>query len=226
MHQVHFNMHSVQIYKDVFTCDDPAMYSYHSKQEGTREKKRRETHQRITEAALRLFMTNGYEATTLDAIAAEAGIARRTFFHYYRSKEEIILAWQRSLPETLYAAILRQDAKAPVFDTVRRGVMALASDMPPDVAIMMSRIVQSDAQLRASNQAKFVSMENAAFDALCVLRPDASERSRARIAAMIGVGALRLAVDEWSKGGGSRALLEYLSEMFSSMPRTWRQDLS
>jgi hypothetical protein len=45
-------------------------------------------------SGLKLFVANGYEATTLEAVAAAAGISRRTFFHYFKSKEELLLAWQ------------------------------------------------------------------------------------------------------------------------------------
>ena len=38
-------------------------------------------------------MKNGYEGTTLDKIAAEAGIARRTFFYYFKSKEAILMTY-------------------------------------------------------------------------------------------------------------------------------------
>lgn len=39
---------------------------------------------------MELFSTKGYEATTVDEIAAAAGVARRTFFRHFRSKEEAI----------------------------------------------------------------------------------------------------------------------------------------
>jgi aspartate aminotransferase-like enzyme len=46
--------------------------------EGLRERKQRETRQRIAAVALRLFLADGYDSTTLEAIAAAAGISRRT----------------------------------------------------------------------------------------------------------------------------------------------------
>src|SRR5690606_22536266 len=42
----------------------------------------------LAAAAMELFATKGYEATTVDEIAAAAGVARRTFFRHFRSKEE------------------------------------------------------------------------------------------------------------------------------------------
>ena len=53
-----------------------------SQQGGLRERKRRDTLQRIAQTGLDLFIAKGYEETTLDDIAAAAGISRRTFFHY------------------------------------------------------------------------------------------------------------------------------------------------
>lgn len=46
--------------------------------------------QDLATAAMELFATQGYEETTVDQIAAAAGVARRTFFRYFRSKEEAI----------------------------------------------------------------------------------------------------------------------------------------
>ena len=64
---------------------------------GLREEKRQQTLKRITQTALGLFARHGYEATTLDMIAADAGISRRTFFHYFKSKDDILLSQQAGL---------------------------------------------------------------------------------------------------------------------------------
>ena len=64
---------------------------------GTRERKRQETLRRITDAGVKLFSTKGYDETTLDEVAAAAGISRRTFFHYFKSKDDILLSLQRGM---------------------------------------------------------------------------------------------------------------------------------
>ncbi|MFE9426108.1 TetR family transcriptional regulator [Kitasatospora sp. NPDC006697] len=51
---------------------------------------RQQMRQDLAAAAMQLFATQGYEETTVDQIAAAAGVARRTFFRYFRSKEEAI----------------------------------------------------------------------------------------------------------------------------------------
>jgi AcrR family transcriptional regulator len=41
-------------------------------------------------AALDLFTSDGYDATTIEQIAARAGVAERTFFHHFPSKEDVL----------------------------------------------------------------------------------------------------------------------------------------
>jgi AcrR family transcriptional regulator len=49
-----------------------------------------QTRTAITEAALRLFRENGYEATTMRAIAQEAGVSTGNAYYYFGSKEELV----------------------------------------------------------------------------------------------------------------------------------------
>jgi AcrR family transcriptional regulator len=44
----------------------------------------------LSAAAVSLFLAKGYEETTVDEIAEAAGVARRTFFRYFRTKEDVV----------------------------------------------------------------------------------------------------------------------------------------
>lgn len=48
-------------------------------------------HQAIASAALRLFARDGYERTSVDAIAAEAGVSKRTIYSHYGDKQNLFL---------------------------------------------------------------------------------------------------------------------------------------
>ncbi|SHI02756.1 transcriptional regulator, TetR family [Sporobacter termitidis DSM 10068] len=62
-----------------------------------REEKKRETVNRIIDAALRLFSEKGYEATTVAEITEAAGVAKGTFFNYFKAKEELLVKFQKAL---------------------------------------------------------------------------------------------------------------------------------
>jgi AcrR family transcriptional regulator len=55
-----------------------------------RDRKARETRARIAKAALNLFMTQGYAATSMDEIAQAADVGRRTIFEHFPTKEAIL----------------------------------------------------------------------------------------------------------------------------------------
>ena len=56
-----------------------------------RSRKKQLTRDRIVAAALQLFQTRGFDATTTKAIARKAGIAEGTVFNYFATKEDIAL---------------------------------------------------------------------------------------------------------------------------------------
>ena len=191
-----------------------------SQHKGLRDRKRREMYQHLTETGLKLFSDKGFEATTLDDIASTAGIARRTFFNYFSSKEEIILHWQNGLPDALYGEIIRRDKTIAPFPLVSEALMTMTINMSPDIAMLIAKITQSTEQLRLGNQMKFLKMEEAAHAALCELWPEAERVQTLRIAAMAGVGAMRIAVDVWLNEACSKPLAQYLESNIHSLKFT------
>ncbi|WP_432827502.1 TetR family transcriptional regulator [Dactylosporangium sp. CA-092794] len=59
--------------------------------EGLWSRTRRAAIAEIIEVAMDLFLEKGFDATTIDDIAAAAGISRRSFFRYFGTKEDIVL---------------------------------------------------------------------------------------------------------------------------------------
>ncbi len=72
---------------------------------GRRESKKRETRDALVASATKLFAKNGYQATTVAAIAAEAGVSPRTFFGYFPTKEAVLFWPFDVLVDDLEAAL-------------------------------------------------------------------------------------------------------------------------
>ncbi|QNP66269.1 TetR family transcriptional regulator [Streptomyces genisteinicus] len=117
-----------------------------SKAAAQRLKMRRE----LAAAAMELFATKGYEATTVDEIAAAAGVARRTFFRHFRSKEEAIFP---DHDDTLVRAEAVLNAAPPhehPLDTVCRGIKEVMRmyASSPSVSVERYRLTREVPTLR------------------------------------------------------------------------------
>ncbi len=182
---------------------------------GARERKRRETLERITSAAIRLFGAHGYEATTLDAIAAEAGISRRTFFHYFKSKDEVLLSMQQGLGDMLVAAIRQQPTTLRPIEATRNVLLGLSAPYPPDQLLTIDRLMRSSEAVQARKQASYVQAEQMLYAAMAE-RWSAPE-AELRLVALITIGAMRLSLDAFSRSNGTRPIDELLRESFDAL---------
>jgi AcrR family transcriptional regulator len=169
---------------------------------GHRERKRLETRQRITEQALRLFVARGFDRVTLDDIAAAAGISRRTFFHYFESKEDLAFAWLDSSTDAMVAAVADQPKRLPMLAMALNAIVACAAPFPRDEAWALARLVQETPALRDRSQMKYGRLETALAAALAARKGLKPGDLKARLAAMTAAGALRVASQAWYESGG------------------------
>jgi AcrR family transcriptional regulator len=188
--------------------------------QGLRERKRRETSDRIIGKGLKLFVKNGYEATTLDAIAEAAGISRRTFFYYFKSKEDVLLAARDSgFREALRPAMLDEPPDQAPVDAVRNCLIKIASRYETRESVVFDRLMESTPALRARKEAVFVDTEQILLEAMCELWPSPGRRDGLRLVAMVAMGTLRLALDKWKQNDAAHPLAYYIRQGFALLAK-------
>lgn len=190
--------------------------------EGVRERKRRETLRRISQAGMRLFITQGYEATTLDAIAAAAGISRRTFFYYFKSKDEILLSMQSGMGELLVTALKNTAVTKRPLDAIRDAIITVCAPFPADEMIAIDRVMRASEAVQARKQASYIQHEQALFAALRERWPAPERETALRLIAMLAVGAMRLSFDRFNREDGQRPIAVVLGETFSALEAEMR----
>src|ERR1700678_3423705 len=90
-----------------------------------RQRNKARARSEIAAAALRLFSDKGFSGVTVDQIVAAAGVSRRTFFRYFETKEDALLADYPELTATLTERLIDGGADHPL-EAVRSGLHHLA----------------------------------------------------------------------------------------------------
>ncbi|WP_246683969.1 TetR/AcrR family transcriptional regulator [Labrys sp. KNU-23] len=184
--------------------------------DGLRERKRHETSGRIVEEGLKLFVKHGYEGTTLEAIARAAGISRRTFFYYFKSKEDVLLAaHDGGFREALGPAMLEESPEQRPLAAVQNCLIKLASRRETKESVVFDRLMQSTEALRARKEAGFVQTERILLEAMRELWPSPERRDGLRLVAMVAMGTLRLALERWKQTEAAHPLAYYVDESFA-----------
>lgn len=170
---------------------------------GLRQRKQQATRERLTRAAMALFLERGFEATTIDDIAAASDVSRRSFFHYFASKEDVVAAWQEGAASALVAEIVARPADEPMLTAAENAIAAAVKRLDPAEAAAMSRLKRDNPALQARDQLKYEKLERALADGLTQRARTKSDRLNARLVAMIATGAMRVGGESWI-GEGAR----------------------
>ncbi|MEH2511154.1 AcrR family transcriptional regulator [Nitrobacteraceae bacterium AZCC 1564] len=166
--------------------------------EGLRERKRRQTRERISNAALTLFLERGFEATTVDDIAAAAEVSKRGFFDYFPTKEDVVAAWQDEFSNALLAAVAARPAKELLTKVVEEALISTILDAINPQSLAIGKLIKGTPALRARDHLKYAKLEQKLYDALAARTKGKQDQLRLRLLAMVTIGTLRVAGEVWS----------------------------
>ena len=126
---------------------------------GLRERKKLKTRTAIQREAMRLFLEKGFQATTVEDIAAAVEVSPSTFFNYFPSKEDV--AFQDDLDPLILAAFNRQPAGVHPIRALRNALSTVFASIPPEEEDLMKQrmaLVARDADLRAAMLGQFAAL--------------------------------------------------------------------
>lgn len=170
--------------------------------EGLRARKSRETQQRIAQHAVVLFLREGYDETTIEAIARAADVSRRTFFHYFESKQAVLGAIEEELEEEFRQELFGQSSNLP-FDAMEQALTAtIARWYQREDAGALDRLMLST-RTRQGIYAGYEARERALAKALAERFPDLADSHGLELIALTGIAALRVAIDRSARPGQS-----------------------
>jgi AcrR family transcriptional regulator len=184
---------------------------------------RRDRRYALAVAAIRLFGERGIDGTTVDDIAASAGVSERTFFRYFETKESAAFPDHADRVDALRRGLeARRPASAPlaaVVDVSRRSATEFFED--PALYRPRYRLVRSVPSLRDHERVADRAYEDAIAEFLQTERPGPVPDgfvTRAVAAAIVAV--VNHALDLWAFDEGADGIsllddgLDMITELF------------
>ena len=208
------------------TPDAPPESAAGSRAAAQRLKMRRE----LAAAAMELFATKGYEATTVDEIAARAGVARRTFFRHFRSKEEAIFPDHDDTLIRAEAVLNAAPAHEHPLDTVCRGIKEVMKmyAAQPEISVSRYKLTREVPTLREAEIASVARYERlftryllGHFDEHAHDDDANDDPLLAEVAASAVVTAHNHVLRRWLRAGGQGDVEAQLDHAFSIVRKTF-----
>jgi AcrR family transcriptional regulator len=162
---------------------------------------------RLAEAALALYLEQGYEATTVAEIAQRAGVTERTFFRHFPDKREVLFAGSPSFVESIVTAAAAAPANASALEVVGLAFVPVATHLEGirDFARRRHAVIGATPELYERDLAKLDQVATRLTDEL---RRRGADEARARVTAAAGVAAFSAAFAMWCDATDETPLVE------------------
>lgn len=188
---------------------------------GLRERKKTERRRAIEAAALDLFTSHGFDATTTEQIAAAAEVSPRTFFTYFPTKEDVVLAdYAQRLERILEELAGRPDDEGP-WEALRASLLVVATDYEAERGQLMVRfrIMAECPSVFARNLALQAGWEDALADAIAERMGANPGDIAPRLMAAGALAAMRSSIRHWMLTGHAEPLPSLVGGCFERLGR-------
>jgi len=191
-----------------------------------RERTRRAVQKEIGDAALALFVARGYDATTIEDIAAAVGMSQRSVFRYFATKEEIVVGKFDLGTDDMLHTLRDRPGDEPVWTSLRRLFDIVDSSQQQETTRPIHRVVLETPALLAVYLQRLHNLQNAVVTVLLERAdtagtpyspPDPTPRALTAAA----FGCLVAAQHAWLAAETSEPLAPYVDRAMATLaPRT------
>lgn len=156
---------------------------------------------RLSQAAMELFQERGYARTTVEEIAARAGLTERTFFRYFADKREVLFSGSDGLLAVLVQAVATAEQDLPPFhvavDAIEAAASWLQEQREPAFVRARHALLAAHAELRERELIKLATMAAALGEGL---RARGVAEPAASLLAETAMGIFKVAFECWVQG--------------------------
>jgi AcrR family transcriptional regulator len=182
---------------------------------GLRERRKALTAAELEAAAYRLFGERGFDAVTVDDIAAEADVSRRTFFRYFASKEDVLLADHFVQLRRLREAMAARPEDEPIVTALRNALLSMSTDFEDrkEMVILRGRLMRDTPSLQARSLVHQKLWEEAMQEMVAErLGVDPVTDLRPGVVSAATLAAMRVAFTNWLSSGCTGDLIALTAE--------------
>ena len=171
---------------------------------------------RLAQAAMALYVEQGFEQTTVAEIASQAGLTERTFFRHFADKREVLFYGMEMLRGLLARAVADAPASATAMEAVGAALEAAGAMLQenPERVRVRDAIVSANAELRERELIKLAAMASAVAGAL---RDRGVPEPAASLAAETGVAVFKVAFARWISEPGQPDLPGIIRESMAEL---------
>ncbi len=175
-----------------------------------REQTRAVVRSLLAQTALELFAAKGYDDTTVEEVAAAAGVSRRTLFNYFRSKEDLALGGISEQGELIAARFAERPADEDPWASLRAAFRVLEEiETTAERRLEVVTILFGNESLRPGHAEKQARWQDLLAPLIEPRLPDSGRRAfEARAIAAAAITCLQAALEEWVRRGGRVDLFE------------------
>ncbi|CAN5312980.1 TetR family transcriptional regulator [soil metagenome] len=187
------------------------------------DRQRAAVREEIIRTAVELFLSQGFEATTIDQIVGAVGVSRRSFFRYFGTKEDVVLGDLAARGEAIAANLAERPEDEGPWDAIRGAFHEAQQTSMTDEAseLALGRMLFDTPSLRARFLEKRLRWHNLFVPLVAHRLPGRVDASKLAAAAIVGsaLACLDAASEIWVATGGSGSLADLYDDAVAAVRR-------